>query len=119
MRTRQTNRETISLPGRYFTGLGKPEDVTLSDLSVGGCRFALGQRKLLLGAPVQIYVGSSGPHRATVRWTKDGEAGVTFRVPLPKQMLASLQDGDIPDAPKTDAMDAFDDMTDAQPQRFC
>lgn len=119
MRTRQTLRKNITLPGRYFTGLGTPEDVTLSDLSVGGCRFALGERGLKLGAPVQIYVGKTGPHHASVKWVKDGEAGVTFTKPLSDDLFTSFQASHIPDAANGNVMDEFEDMTGAKPQRFC
>ena len=119
MRTRQTSRKSITLPGRYFTGLGTPEDVILSDLSVGGCRFALGERDLKMGMPVQLYVANTGPHRATVKWVKDGETGVTFTAPLSDELFASFQASHIPDASNIPSIDDFDDMSSAKPQRFC
>jgi len=97
MQTRKSNRKTISLPGRYFTGLGTPEDVTLADLSVGGCRFAYGDRK-----PV-----------------KGEEVGVTFTTPLSQKHFESFQASHIPDASARNAADNFDDMAGKQQQRFC
>lgn len=119
MRTRKTTRKTITLPGRYFTGLGVPEDVVLSDLSTGGCRFHIGDRKVTLGAPIQIFVAGTGPHRATVKWVKDGEVGLTFTMPLSESQFAGFQASHIPDPAAAITSGDFEDMSDARPQRFC
>ncbi len=119
MRTRQSSRKNITLPGRYFTGLGTPEDVVLTDLSVGGCRFANGNRRVTLGSPIQIYVANTGPHRATVKWVQDGKVGVTFTSPLSQDQFSAFQSSHIPDTIDPGAMDSFQDMKDAKPQRFC
>ena len=119
MQTRQTLRKPISLPGRYFTGLGAPEGVVLSDLSVGGCRFSVGERKLSLGMPVQVYVGESGPHRGRVKWVKNGEAGVTFLAPLSNDLVNLLGSDDKPDKATKKAAGDFEEMSFSNPQRFC
>ncbi|WP_298335390.1 PilZ domain-containing protein [uncultured Erythrobacter sp.] len=119
MRTRQINRKLITLHGRYSTGLGEPQDVTLRDLSPGGCRFELSSKKMAPGAPLQIFVGSTGPHRAVVKWIKDGEAGVNFLQPLSEAQFNSFQTSHIPNAPLASSSDAFDDVKDMTPQRFC
>lgn len=119
MRTRKTNRKTITLPGRYFTGLGTPVDVTLSDLSVGGCRFPKGDLKLIPGAPIQIYVGGSGPHRASIKWVADGDVGVTFTTPLDQELFENFQSSHVPDRQATGRPGDFDSVPDTLPQRFC
>lgn len=119
MRTRKTTRKSITLPGRYFTGLGTPENVTLVDLSVGGCRFANGDRRVTLGSPMQIYVANTGPHRAIVKWVQNGEVGVTFTTPLSQEQFEAFQSSHIPDAAKPEAMAPFEDMVGVKPQRFC
>lgn len=119
MRTRQTNRKHISLPGRFSTGLGEPQDVVLRDLSCGGCRFAAGSQKIAPGAPLQIYVGQTGPHRAIVRWAKEGEVGLGFLKPLTQQQFESFQASHIPDSTNANPQAAFEDMGDLTSQRFC
>lgn len=119
MRTRQNHRKTITLPGRYFTGLGSPVDVQLTDLSVGGCRFAIGNQKLSLGSPVQIYVGGAGPYRANIKWVENGEAGVTFASPLSDEEFANFRNSHVPDLDALRRSGDFDDMPDTPPQRFC
>lgn len=129
MRTRQTQRKTISLPGRYFTGRGSPVDVQLGDLSVGGCRFAIGSDPLPLGAPVQIFVEGAGPYRAIVKWVEGGEAGVTFTVPLTDEQFANFRNSHVPGFPAPDSrvhdnssrdtLASAEAMPKALPQRFC
>lgn len=119
MRTRQANRKLISLPGRFSTGLGEPQDVILRDLSCGGCRFEHGAQKVAPGAPMQIYVGQTGPHRAIVRWVQGGEVGLGFEKPLSEQQFRSFQSTHIPDSADVAANAAFDEIGEMTPQRFC
>ena len=119
MRTRKTSRKTITLPGRYFTGLGTPEDVILSDLSVGGCRFVHGERKVTLGAPLQIYVGNTGPHRAVIKWIQGEELGVTFTTPLTEEEFETFQSTHVPDRADDAVSSEFEGLPDTPPQRFC
>ncbi|MBV7258851.1 PilZ domain-containing protein [Erythrobacter crassostreae] len=119
MQTRKTSRKTVSLPGRYFTGLGNPVDVTLIDLSTGGCRFAPGPGKFTPGTQLQVFVGSSGPHRAMIKWSDGGEIGVTFTVPLNSNLVDQSQDGHVPDLSKSMAPGDFEPMDGSRPSRFC
>lgn len=119
MRTRKAPRKSIAVPGRYFTGLGDPVDVTLSDLSEGGCRFPIGNQRLNIGAPIQIYVASSGPHRATVRWIDQGQVGVTFAVPLETEQFEKFRISHVPDMTQDDTPGEFEVVPNALPQRFC
>lgn len=119
MRTRQVNRKLITLHGRYSTGLGEAHEVTLRDLSPGGCRFELASEKIAPGSPLQIFVAETGPHRAIVKWIKDGEAGVEFLRPLSETHFNNFQTSHIPDSAKASATATFDDIKDMTPQRFC
>ena len=119
MRTRQNDRKYISLPGRYSTGLGEPRDVILRDLSCGGCRFTNDSNKLAPGVALQIYVGHSGPHRAIVRWSKDGEVGLGFLTPLSQETFGSFQASHVPDPENSNPTADFGDMSDVTPLRFC
>ena len=118
MRTRQKERKVVNLPGRYFTGLGQPVDVTLSDLSTGGCRFNAGNNKLTLGSRIQIFVGPSGPHYATIKWVRKGEVGLTFAEPIPDDHFQSFKSSHVPDSQDIPGHQ-FGDMPSSLPQRFC
>lgn len=119
MQTRKNPRKAITLPGRYFTGLGDPVDVQLTDLSTGGCSFAVGPGKLMLGSRLQIFVAGSGPHHASIKWLKDGEAGVCFAVPLDEEEFDKMQPSHIPDLTPEAMPGDFDEMKPGLPLRFC
>ncbi len=119
MQTRQTNRKPITLAGRYFTGQGTPTDVTITDLSSGGCRFASRSPFLTRGARVQIYLEKSGPHHALVKWIEDGEIGVTFNTPLSEDDFATFQNSHVPAVAEDRRAGAFEDMPKSLPNRFC
>ena len=122
MQTRKAPRRKINIPGRYFTGQGEPVDVFLSDISEGGCRLPAGTFRPNLGQAIQIYVGASGPHKASVTWAQNGEIGITFRRKLPAEMVASLQSSHVPEAINVSASEAFEafDATDVETtRRFC
>jgi hypothetical protein len=119
MRTCQTMRKTISLPGRYLAELGEPRDVTLRDLSVGGCRFDCSGRRFSLASPIQIFVGGTGPHRAIVKWVSDGEVGLSFVTPLSQAQFHAFQAGHVPDISAAMSSVVFDDISEMKPQRFC
>ena len=91
MQTRKSNRQAISLPGQYISGFGASGDVTLSDLSPGGCRFESDDSQFAVGSALKVYVAGSGPYRATVKWVDEGMVGVTFANRLSDQQLDSLQ----------------------------
>ncbi len=119
MQTRQKPRKALNLPGRFFTGLGTPVDVIMSDVSEGGCRFPISAQKLTIGAPMQIYIAGSGPHRAAVRWVADGEAGVIFSVPLDEELVEGFQVSHVPDASAEATPGDFEAMDGEKPRRFC
>ena len=119
MQTRKKPRKTITIPGRYFTGLGTPKDVTIADLSPGGCKFEADERGLVPGARIQLYVAKTGPHHAVVKWRSDGEVGVTFASPLSDEQFASFESSHVPDSALDIGEAAFDDMPASLPHRFC
>lgn len=107
------------MPGRYFTGLGAPVDVKLTDLSEGGCRFATGGRMLPLGHNLQIYIGNSGPHLASVKWADRGEVGITFASPLDTEQFSRFQNSHVPDGTFDTQSAEFETMPESAPRRFC
>lgn len=119
MQTRKNPRKDITLPGRYFTGLGQPVDVILKDLSTGGCRFEHGSDKLRIGFRLQIYIAGSGPHHAMIRWVENGEVGLTFIQPLSEEEYDAFQPGHVPDVAEVTAPGEFEEMPEYTPRRFC
>lgn len=119
MQTRKKPRKVLDLPGRYFTGLGTPVDVVLSDVSEGGCRFPIGSQKLAIGSPLQIYIAGVGPYRAAIRWVEDGHAGVTFSVPLDPEQVDNFKAEHVSGTSNAATTEAFEPMDDAKPRRFC
>lgn len=119
MQTRQTPRKTVSIPGRYFTGTGVPVDVTVREISVGGCRFESNSPHLTTGVRVQIEIAGTGPHHGTIKWVENGEIGVTFARKLADADLAAFQSSHIPAATPAAPQSAFRPMKAAKQNRFC
>jgi hypothetical protein len=119
MRTRQKPRKTLTLPGRYYTGLGKPVDVRLNDISEEGCRLGQVSTRLPAGSRLQVYVGEAGPFFAMVKWSQDGEVGVTFATPLSADDVREIKNSHVPDVAAEGTQDAFQPMPQQAPQRFC
>ena len=118
MRTRQSERKTITLPGRYLTDYGMPADVLLTDVSAGGCRFKTDTSRLSVGTPLQIVIDGNGPHHATIKWVRQGEVGVTFNHRLAQDVLDQFRHSHVGVAAGA-AGDRFDETTGALPRRFC
>ena len=119
MQIRETSRRTLSVPARYVTGMGTPVDVTMRDISTGGCCFKDGQRQLRIGTPLQIHIAGSGPYRAAVRWIEGDLVGIKFVLMLEEEEVERFEalealDGSEPVKP-------FDlpPITEGQPLRFC
>ncbi|BDI60046.1 PilZ domain-containing protein [Qipengyuania nanhaisediminis] len=118
MRTRSNTRKPITIPGRYFTGLGTPEDVAIADLSPGGCRFASRARRIAPGSPIQIFIGAAGPYQAVVKWVEAGEIGAAFSHPLGDDEFRQFQSTHVPDRASEVITGEFVD-TRSMPQRLC
>lgn len=121
MQTRKSPRKDISCPGHFAVGVSQPVKAMIQDISAGGCRFPVGSSgsALRAGAPVEIYIGATGPHRATVRWLEDGMAGVTFVNQLSSALVEHFRSGqpmpaDIAEAPAHTPPPAHNPM-----RRFC
>lgn len=88
---RSEERHELTIRGRIVTKSG-PRDVTVLDLSESGCRFADRYQGLLAGNEISIKIGPIGPIRATVRWCRDGFAGIAFDTPLYPSVLEHIRD---------------------------
>jgi hypothetical protein len=53
-----------------------------SQISTSGCRLTEDDCPLAVGDLIELHLGPVGPIDATVRWTRDGKAGVQFQAAL-------------------------------------
>ncbi len=119
MMTRQTNRKPLTLPGRYHLGKGRGAEVTLSNISRGGCRFVDEEGHLAAGTRIHVYIDEAGPFPAQVRWVREDHAGVTFATPLDKTQLAHFRNCHIALRPQNDSAGAPDAPIEVMPRRCC
>ena len=99
MKTRKIDRTPITARGTLRTVDGKSRDVVILDLSEGGCRIGEGVDDIFNAAPVELHFSGTGPHRANVRWVRDGEIGIGFVRELAPALLDQLSDPDSTAAP--------------------
>ena len=87
-RTERATRRPVEVPAHLVLGGGLVLDVRVLDLSYDGCRIDV-PRALFEGDAVQLSVQGRGVIEATVRWCKDGRAGLKFaEEPEAKQHVA-------------------------------
>jgi hypothetical protein len=73
----RANRRPVEFPAHLVLGDGAMLDVRVLDLSYDGCRIDVPQI-VFEGDSVQLSVQGRGMIQATVRWCKDGLAGLKF-----------------------------------------
>ena len=95
---RREDRHGVAVDGRYRTGTGVPKDVSVLDISEGGCRFFDKFGRLTPGAQITIRVGPIGPIPATVRWCEGQVVGVEFEDPIYGPVLDHIRSQLNPDA---------------------
>ena len=83
-------RHEISIVGRVGSG-SRARDVTVQDLSEGGCRFHDFFGGIAVGTRTTIKLGPIGPIGATVRWCRDEEIGIQFDNPLYPSVLEHIR----------------------------
>lgn len=93
MRTRKVERKPTKIAGQCCTSQGRLSDITVCDLTKGGCRFSDADRGLFTGVPVSIMIAGSGPYRSFVRWREEDDVGVSFVQPLSPEVLEQLLAG--------------------------
>jgi len=119
MKTRQKPRKVLTVPGRYSNGRGEQALVRLSDLSVSGCRFAVGGDLPPPGSLVQIIIADRGPFRAEVRWRSKGELGVHFVTPLTPEQFEEFRNSHVFDFSDEGQPADFPPMPGQAAKRFC
>lgn len=100
MRTRKKDRKKVEIPGQCCTAEGRLFDIAVRDLNDGGCRYGDLNPPLRVGALVNLMIGGTGPYGAHVRWSADGEVGVSFARPFTEEQLEKLISGDFAPAPE-------------------
>lgn len=88
---RREERHGVAVEGRYRTGSGVPKDVSVLDISEGGCRFFDKFGRLIPGARITVRIGAIGPIEATVRWCEDQVVGVEFDNPIYGPVLEHIR----------------------------
>lgn len=78
MRENREPRRPVTLPGFALLEDGTTVTVAIVDLSYDGCKVEI-PVALLPEAKVRLSVSRLGALDATVRWSKDGHAGLRFR----------------------------------------
>ncbi len=114
MKTRKIDRRPTQISGECRTVEGSIADVTVCDLTAGGCRFRDTGQGFIIGAPVRLTIGGTGPHGCYVRWRNDGFVGVAFVNDLPPELVellhggVTVSNGSAPSAQMEDATRAED-----------
>ena len=73
----RADRRAVEFPAHLMLGDGTMLDVRVLDLSYDGCRIGVPQ-SVFEGDSVQLTVQGRGVIKATVRWCRDGLAGLKF-----------------------------------------
>jgi hypothetical protein len=79
---RKESRLFVNIAGTYRLADHEPCNVYISQLSANGCRLGNCQAPLCEGDVIEISLGPIGPFEATVKWTRDCDAGVEFKIAL-------------------------------------
>lgn len=87
MSHRREGRLLVEVPGSFEATGASRQNLYVSEISPNGCRLNHIQPSLNIGDIIQVYVGPIGPLDATVRWTKDGQAGVEFQEALDSEVV--------------------------------
>jgi hypothetical protein len=100
---REHDRKPVAMGGKLRTPYGR-QDVTLSDLSVTGCRINAVYMTLTPGQRIVLRPDGLEGLNAIVSWTSGASAGLKFDVPLAPYVLDFLVQSH-PDASRPIAVD--------------
>jgi hypothetical protein len=87
--TREHDRKPVAMGGKLRTPYGR-QDVTLSDLSLTGCRINAVYMTLTVGQRIILRPEGLEGLNATISWTSGPAAGVKFDAPLAPYVLDFL-----------------------------
>jgi hypothetical protein len=78
MERRRESRLFVEVPGSYCEADAAAQDIMFGAISASGCRLNHVAPHLRPGDVIELHLGPIGPLRATIRWHRDGMAGVQF-----------------------------------------
>lgn len=119
MMTRQNHRKPLTLPGRYYAAKGRGVDVTLSNISPGGCRFEQEGDALARDARILVHIDDAGPFPAYVRWVRANHVGVVFVTSLDEAQFAHFRNCHLAMRRESDGDLAPDALAQIKPRRYC
>jgi hypothetical protein len=82
MERRRECRLFVEVPGSYRDAAEGQHDIVFSAISASGCRLNRVEPHIGVGDVITLHLGPIGPLKATVRWCRDGMAGVQFHQSL-------------------------------------
>lgn len=84
MDRRRESRLFVEVPGSYQEAdpASRSHDIMFASISANGCRLNRVEPHLAVGDVIALNLGPIGPLKATIRWHRDGQAGVEFHEPL-------------------------------------
>lgn len=87
MDRRRESRIPVELPGSFRLAGGE-HWMFYSQISAHGCRISSFDCQLEAGAVIAVSLGPIGPLDASVRWVKEGLAGVEFHSALEPEIVS-------------------------------
>lgn len=87
MERRRESRLFVEVPGSYQHGAEARQDIIFGSISTSGCRLNHVAPHIGVGDVIALNLGPIGPLQATVRWCRDGRAGVEFHQPLERAIV--------------------------------
>lgn len=79
---RRELRSRTAMPGELRNGFIGKSPVAIANLSLHGCRIAFHDQSLGPNTRVFVRLDNVGALAATIRWTRDQDAGIEFDLPL-------------------------------------
>lgn len=89
-RSRATPRNAVVLEGACVIGERPKEVALVTDIGLGGCRVRTEAVGVTRTETLLLWLGEFGPVSGMLKWTKGGELGVLFDVPLEEATLEAL-----------------------------
>ena len=87
MDRRRESRLFVEVPGSYQHEEAEQQDIMFGAISAHGCRLNRVDPNLEVGNVIALHLGPIGPLKATIRWHRDGRAGVEFHEPLERAVV--------------------------------
>lgn len=87
---RQGARLALNVGATFRTASGKTTKSVVRNLSADGCTIEMGKSRLEPGTTVQLFLEGFEALEGSIRWVRDGRAGIRFARPLHGAVLDHL-----------------------------